>query len=84
MVTTIDAKHSPEIAYLKDGANGVVTEGSAEAFAAAIERLIDEPAQRMVLADHARMSARHYTLDSMVNNFVTGIEACLRMPRLRE
>lgn len=83
IVTTIDAKHSPEIAYLKDGINGVVTEGSAEGFATAIERLIDEPARRILLADQARMSAGDYTLDSMVEKFVSGIDACLRMPRLR-
>jgi glycosyltransferase involved in cell wall biosynthesis len=83
MVTTIDAKHGPEIAYLEDGVNGVVTEGSTEAFATAIERLVDDPTRRMLLADQALESAGNYTLDSMVERFVTGIDACLRMPRLR-
>ncbi len=83
MVTTIDAKHGPEIAYLEDGVNGVVTEGSTEAFAAAIERLIDEPSRRMLLADQARLRAGKYTMDSMVERFANGIAACMEMPRLR-
>jgi glycosyltransferase involved in cell wall biosynthesis len=83
MVTTSDAKHSPEIAYLQNGVNGVVTEGSAEAFAAAVQQLIAEPARRALLASQARTSAGNYTLDSMVENFVNGMDACLRKPRLR-
>ena len=83
MVTTIDAKHGPEIAYLEDGVNGVVTEGTTEAFAAAVERLIDDPSRRLSLAQQARTSAGSYTLDAMVERFVTGIDDCLRMPRLR-
>lgn len=83
MITTKDAKHSPEVEYLKDGTNGLFTEGSAEAFAAAINHLIDEPARRAALSSRARISAGQYTLDGMVENFVAGIDACLRMPRLR-
>ena len=82
LITTCDAKHSPEIAYLSGGINGVVTEGSAAAFAAAIEQLIDEPARRAALGQRARLSAKNYTLDAMIDNFVTGMNACLQMPRL--
>lgn len=83
MVTTFDAKHSPEVAYLEDGVNGIVTEGSAKAFATAIEKLIKEPAWRHLLADQARSSAGRYTLDAMVEKFVAGMDACLKLPRLR-
>jgi glycosyltransferase involved in cell wall biosynthesis len=82
IVTTNDAKHGPCIAYLEDGLNGVVTEGSAEAVAAAIQQLIDEPERRASLASQARISAERYTLDAMVENYVIGMDACLRAPRL--
>jgi len=83
MVTTTDAKHGPEISYLQDGINGVVAEGSVEAVATAIQQLIDDPARRDSLANQALISARNYTLDAMVENFVAGMDTCLRMPRLR-
>ncbi len=82
MVTTNDAKHSPEIAYLEDGVNGVITQGSADAFANAIQRLIDSPTHRAALADQARISAETHTLEAMVERFVSGMDACLTMPRL--
>jgi len=83
MVTTSDAKHSPEIAYLQNGVNGVITEGSAEAFAAAVQQLITEPARRVFLTDQTRINGESYTLDAMVEKFVAGMDACLQMPRLR-
>lgn len=83
MVTTNDAKHSPEVAYLQNGVNGIVSEGSVDAYAAAIHQLIVDPAFRTSLARQARTSAANYTLESMVENFVAGMDACLRMPRLR-
>ena len=82
IVTTNDAKHGPEICYLEDSINGIVSEGSAEAVAAAIQQLIDEPERRASLASQARMNAKTYTLDAMVENFVTGMDTCLRTPRL--
>jgi len=82
ILTTNNAKHGPEISYLEDGINGVVTESSAEAFAAAIQQMIDEPERRASLASQARISAKRYTLDAMIEKFVTGMDTCLRAPRL--
>lgn len=82
LITTRDAKHGPETAYLEQGINGVVTEGSAAATAAAVIQLIEDQAQRESLAERARISAEKYTLDAMVDNFVIGLDACLRLPRL--
>lgn len=83
MVTTSNAKHGPEIAYVRDAENGIVTEGSVNAYAAAVQRMIEQPVLRESLAGQARLSAADYTLDSMVESFVAGMDACMRMPRLR-
>ena len=77
MITTLTAKHSPEIAYLEDGVNGMMTEETPEAYASAIESLI---VRREMLADmskHARQTAELYTVEKMAENFVSGIERAL-------
>lgn len=79
IVTTSDAKHSPEVAYLENGVNGVITDGSPKSFAATIERLIEEPCSRERLASEAHESAKKYTLAAMVDNFAAGISACLEI-----
>lgn len=83
MITTRDAKHSPEVAYLQDGVNGMVTEGNARSYADAVERLLVDAIQRQGLADRAREAARNYTLDAMVERFADGLAACVAAPRLR-
>ncbi len=83
MITTNDAKHSPEVAYLEDGVNGVMTEGNASSFADAVERLVTDAQARQSLALQAQQSARSYTLEAMVERFADGLAACVAAPRLR-
>lgn len=45
MVTTTYPYHSPEIAYLESGRNGLITAGDVEAFAEGVVRLIEAPGQ---------------------------------------
>lgn len=83
MITTADALHGPEIAYLENGVNGVVTPGDAASYAAAVLALIDQPAQADALRARARESAEQYTLQAMVERFADGLAACVAAPRLR-
>ncbi|MDP3334169.1 MAG: glycosyltransferase family 4 protein [Methylococcaceae bacterium] len=81
MVTTSDARHSPEIAYLKDGENGLIVHGDAGAYAAAIVALLQNPSGYTQLQAGALAGAQRYTLQNMVENFANGIERCLLMAR---
>jgi len=81
MVTTTDARHSPEIAYLKDGENGLVVKGDAGAYADAIIDLLQNPSRYAQLQAGALAGAQRYTLQNMVENFANGIERCLMMDR---
>ena len=83
MVTTADALHGPEIAYLEDGVNGAVTAGDAGSYADAVLALIDQPARADRLRSNARRSAEQYTLQAMVERFADGLAACVAAPRLR-
>jgi glycosyltransferase involved in cell wall biosynthesis len=77
MFTTARARHGPEIAYLEHGVNGFVLADDATAYADAVIAILRDPARYAAVAAAARASAREYTLDNMVRNFVHGIEACL-------
>lgn len=81
MITTMDAPHSPEIAYLQDDLNGLVCEGSMQEYAELVVDLISDPSRLNRLKHGAESSAGLYTLDNMVQNFVTGIEQCLSKPK---
>jgi glycosyltransferase involved in cell wall biosynthesis len=78
MFTTDLPIHSPEIAYLQSGINGVMTPHTVEAYAAAVGKyIVDADAQRL-LQDGCRRSAVKYTIEQMVENFCVGIAGCLR------
>jgi len=81
MVTTADAKHSPEIAYLKHEENGLIAPSTVGEFAQAVIGLLSNEDARLALSRGALKSSEDYTLDNMVTNFADGIEKCLSAPR---
>ena len=83
MMTTPDAKHSPEIAYLKDGVNGLVVAGSPENYATSVINLLNDRDNLERIKQAALQDAQRYTLDNMVNRFADGIEHCLASPKKR-
>ncbi|MGS0756363.1 glycosyltransferase family 4 protein [Roseateles sp. GG27B] len=82
LVTTDCHLHSPEIAYLQPGNNGLMTAPDAASFAAALVQIIGSP----TLADHLRQgcvqSAVAYSMDAMVDRFCTGVLAWKGSERL--
>lgn len=77
LFTTQLPGHGPEIAYLRDGHNGVMTPHEVEEYSRAVSAFLADPqAQRRLQAGCAE-SAGLYTLDSMVEKFAGGIRACL-------
>lgn len=81
MITTTEARHSPEIAYLKDGVNGLVVHGDVERYANAVIALFKDPVKLNALKQTALHDAQHYTLNNMVNRFADGIERCIATPK---
>lgn len=77
IATTLEARHGPEIAYLKDGQNGIVTRGCPENYANQIISLLSDPTKYRYLCLGAKETALRYTLKNMVNRFASGIEKCL-------
>jgi glycosyltransferase involved in cell wall biosynthesis len=69
--------HGPEIAYLKDGVNGLMTDPTVGAYSDAIVQVLADETMRHRLADSARQCADIYTVDAMIENFAQGIEQAL-------
>jgi len=80
MVTTDCHLHSPEVAYLRSGVNGVMTENTLDAFVGACARLLCSPEEHARLAGAALADASRYTIENMAERFATGISAALRLP----
>lgn len=81
-LVTMDCRiHGPEIAYLKNGYNGVITSDSLTAYVEKCLHLLrDQHAYISLLAGCAE-SAREYTLENMALRFANGIDRCLSSPR---
>ena len=78
MITTDCNLHSPEIAYLRHGENGLMTANNLPAFVAACTDLLANPGKRQQLAAAARADADHYTVQNTARRFGDGIVAALR------
>jgi glycosyltransferase involved in cell wall biosynthesis len=83
LATTHEAKHGPEIAYLKDGCNGIISPDRVEIYSQRVIRLLRDPGEQARLRLAAKEDARQYTLEKMAERFVEGIEGCLRLPSFR-
>jgi len=77
MVTTDCNLHSPEIDYLRNGKNGVMTEDSMDAYVLACTNLLVDSAQRKRLSAAALAEGEHYTVENMAARFCDGIAAAL-------
>lgn len=82
MMTTSNAKHSPEIAYLRPGVNGFMTNDSAEEYAQSVLALIQDREKLNQIKAAAMADAEVYTLDNMVGRFIDGINKCLAQQKL--
>lgn len=81
MVTTAESRHGPEVAYLKDGVNGLVVEGGADRYTDAVIALFNDRLKLEAVKQAALHDAQRYTLDNMVTRFADGIARCVSMPK---
>lgn len=77
MVTTTGARHSPEVCYLQDGINGVMTSDSEADYAERVVALLNDPTALAKLRAASLADADVYTLEKMVAQFADGIARCL-------
>lgn len=78
MMTTHTARHSPEVAYLRDGENGVYAGDTPEAYSRAVLVVIKDASRLQKMQQTCLADSERYTLENMVSLFADGIERAVR------
>lgn len=81
MVTTDIRMHSPEIEYLVDGLNGVVTHNDVGDYAKSVVSLLKNKETLESLKAGCRDSAKYFTVENMANNFASGVIEWMELER---
>lgn len=81
-VTTAFPYHSPEIAYLEDGVNGVMVDDwqNPDAYAGAVVELLNDRPRLSAMQDAARLMAQRYSVEAMAERFAEGVLKALALP----
>ncbi len=79
ILTTDLRTHGPEISYLRQGNNGLMTAHNPQDYADATVRLLEDPQLLTRLHAGATESGFQYTIENMVQNFRRGIHACISL-----
>ena len=72
MATTVYEFHSPEIDYLMDGENGIVTDFDTNAYVEGVIKVLESPETLTRLRKGCAESAPMYSMEAMVANFGDG------------
>jgi glycosyltransferase involved in cell wall biosynthesis len=73
LITTDCGIHSPEIAYLENWANGVITTNLLDQYVDAVMSVLTKPSKLCELQRGCAKAASKYTLGHMVTRFMDGI-----------
>jgi glycosyltransferase involved in cell wall biosynthesis len=78
LFTTNIPGHGPEIDYLENNVNGVMTDPNVTDYVNALNEFLSNTTLQEKLCDGCIASAEKYTLSNMVGNFASGIIECLK------
>ena len=73
LVTTDIPIHSPEIEYLENHVNGVMTRHDVNEYANVVVSLLADEHKYQLLKSAALLSSEKYSVEDMVENFIQGI-----------
>lgn len=82
-VVTCGTGHGPEIAYLENGKNGLITANNLDAYTHACATLLASTAELDKLGASCGRSALEYTEENMVKRFANGVCDSLKTPPYR-
>lgn len=78
LITTDNGNHGPEIAYIDNGQNGLMSDFDIQSYADAVVKFFGSKPLQMRLREGCATSAGAISMDRMVTNFADGIHSCLR------
>ncbi|RZS58192.1 glycosyltransferase family 4 protein [Sphaerotilus mobilis] len=73
MITTDNAKHSPEVAYLTNKINGLMVSDNPAEYAASVASLLKNQLALAQMKSHALADSKRYTQENMIKRFTEGI-----------
>jgi hypothetical protein len=73
LITTECRLHSPEIVYLVNGVNGIMTPDSVSAYSHAVTRYLDDGQYQATLKRGCIQARDIYTVENMAHRFSTGV-----------
>jgi L-malate glycosyltransferase len=76
IITTNFPYHSPEIDYLENGINGIMTNNNIDDYSNSVVQVLKND-EYLKLRDGCKLAAEKYTVERMVDNFKNGILLCL-------
>lgn len=76
LITTNYPFHSPEIEYLENGINGIITENNIENYSRTVIHTLNNKVLLEDLKKGCNIVAQKYTLENMVSNFSKGVLKC--------
>jgi glycosyltransferase involved in cell wall biosynthesis len=79
LVTSDCGLHGPEIAYLSNGENGLMTSHAIAPYATAVVNLFKDESALARLQQNCAIAANKYTIENMARNFADGVMECLHM-----
>jgi L-malate glycosyltransferase len=79
LITTDCGQHGPEIVYLSESNNGVMTKEDVAVYAAKAVAIMNDERELTRLRSGCKASASEYTLENMVSSFVDGIMRALAL-----
>ncbi|MBB6145196.1 glycosyltransferase involved in cell wall biosynthesis [Silvibacterium bohemicum] len=80
IVTTKYPFHSPEIDYVTDRQNGLISDDDVSAYARAVTGALTDPGLLPYLRDKAQQSAQTYTVEAMAAKFAAGVLQAIQAP----
>jgi glycosyltransferase involved in cell wall biosynthesis len=80
LFTALQTEHSPEIDYLKNGHNGLMSNLDLGDYANLVSSTFQSPLKIHSLKKNALASSNEFSIENMANNFVDGISAFLSDP----
>lgn len=81
LITTDCKLHGPEIYYLENGKNGIMTDNNITSYSRAIIDLLQNEDKRQKLVAGCKNSVDKYSMKSMVDKFTDGIISALNFSR---
>jgi glycosyltransferase involved in cell wall biosynthesis len=77
IITTDNSIHSPEIAYLKNGLNGIMTPNLVSAYSDAVLHYLNDEQYQATLRSGCYKARDAYTVEEMANRFAAGVMQAL-------